>query len=152
MGSALLRVVVFVGAVLAAALPAHAAGLMFGHDETLHRLVDVDVVGENDEKLSLGYMTSTESLLLPYTLRDDGYVLMPRDTSDTFYTFTDEELAGWQANGAMPDPLPPYEVPMLDRIMGYLLWPTLVVIGLVYLIPGLRRRRAAPADAPPPVA
>lgn len=135
-------------------LPSAGAGMTFGAEESLHRLVDVEVVGENNEPLSLGYKTTTQNFLLPYTLSDDGYVLMPRDNSGNYYNMTEEDIARWQANGSLPDPLPAYDISLLDRVLGYLLWPTLVVIALLYLVPWLRKRRArsVAADAPPPSA
>ena len=133
---------------------APASALTFGEDEGLNKLVDVGVVGEKGEALALGYKTTTHNFLLPYSLSDDGYVLLSRRGGDTYYPITPEQTAAWQADGLLPKPLPPYTISTLDRIMGHLLWPTLVVIALVYLIPMLRRKKAAPADplagAPPP--
>ncbi|MHB1102470.1 MAG: hypothetical protein ACYC0C_06780 [Devosia sp.] len=132
------------------ATPAQAA-FTFGAEESLHALVDVAVVGENGEALALGYKTSTQNFLLPYSISDDGYVLIVKGEKGKYYDIGDEQLANWQASGLMPDPLPPYEIAFVDRILGYALWPTLAVIALVYLIPLLRKRKAAVATPTPPV-
>jgi uncharacterized protein len=124
------------------ASPAQAA-FTFGAEETLHTLVDVGVVGENGEALALGYKTSTQNFLLPYTLSDDGYVLVVKGEAGKYYAVTPEEIAQWQAAGLVPDPLPTYEIPLIERIFGYALWPTLLVIALIYLIPALRKRKTA---------
>lgn len=136
---------VFVSLLLAlGASPAQAA-FTFGAEETLHTLVDVGVVGQNGEALALGYKTTTQNFLLPYTIADDGYVLVVKGEKGKFYDLPEEQLAGWQASGLMPDPLPAYEIPLIERIFGYALWPTLVLIALIYLIPMLRKRKAAAA-------
>lgn len=131
------------------ALSAPVAAQTFGNEETLHKLQDVEIVGAENEALSLGYKTTTHNILLPYTITDDGYVLVVRDDSKKFYTMTAEEIAGWQDAGLLPDPLPPYEISLLDRIMGHLLYPTLVLIALLYLVPWLRKRNKAKAAANP---
>ena len=150
-----MRFRLFIAAIAAAFIgsAAPASALTFGEDEGLNKLVDVGVVGEKGEALALGYKTTTHNFLLPYSLSDDGYVLLPRSGGDTYYPITPEQISGWQANGLLPKPLPPYTISTLDKVMGHLLWPTLVVIALVYLIPMLRRRKTAPSDpltgAPP---
>lgn len=127
-----------------------AAAFNFGTDETLHRLVDVEVVGENGEALALGYKTSTQNFLLPYAISDDGYILIVKAEPGKYYGLPADQLAQWQAAGLIPDPLPPYEISLLDRVFGYALWPTLAIIALVYLVPMLRKRKAVAAAAAAP--
>ena len=138
------------GFMMLTAAPAQAA-FMFGEDETIRALVDVGVVGQDDEKLELGYKTTTQIFLLPYTISDDGYVLVQKEDHTKFYDITPEQIKDWQAAGLIPDPLPPYEIPLMDKIFGYLLWPTLVVIALVYLVPMLRKKKPAEVAAGSPV-
>lgn len=143
-----MRVLLFiVSALLALAAGPAQAAFSFGAEETLHSLADVGVVGAEGEALALGYKTTTQNFLLPYTISDDGYVLVVKDDPGKYYSMTDEEVAAWQESGLLPDPLPAYEVPLVERILGYLLWPTLVVIGLVYGIAEWAKRRKAAAAA-----
>jgi uncharacterized protein len=128
------------------ASPAQAA-FTFGAEEALHTLVDVGVVGENGEALALGYKTTTQNFLLPYAISDDGYVLVVKGEAGKYYGVTSGEIAQWQAAGLIPDPLPTYEIPLIERLLGYALWPTLAVIALIYLIPALRKRKAAATAA-----
>lgn len=133
-------------------MSAPAQAFAFGATEELHTIADVGVVGEKNEALALGYKTTTQNFLLPYTISDDGYVLISKTESNTYYPIAGRQLIEWQAAGLLPDPLPTYEISMLDRLIGHALWPTLVVIGLVYLIQTLRRRRTAtatPSDQTP---
>lgn len=129
--------------------PASAAGLSFGTDETTHTIQDVGVKGENNEDLMLGYKTSTEAFLLPYTIKDDGYVLVVKSDHDKYYDIPADMLPRWQQTGLLPDPLPPYQISALDQVFGHILWPTLVVIAIVYAVGYLRKRKAAPAAAAP---
>jgi hypothetical protein len=131
------------------------AQFTFGGDEKLHTIVDVPVVIQNDEALMLGFKTTTQNFILPHTIADDGYVLVVKDDRQKFYSLTPEQISQWQAQGLIPDPLPSYEIPLIDRIIGYALWPTLLLIALVYLIPAWRKRKAAAVaastiEAPPP--
>lgn len=147
----LIAIATLVAALLLAAMPANAQ--TFGDQEKLTKIQDVEIVGAENEPLSLGFKTTTKNFLLPYTISDDGYVLVVRNDSERFYTMSAEEIAGWQTSGLLPDPLPPYEVPLIDRILGYVLWPTLVVIVGIWFIQwrnSQKKKAAAAAAAPPP--
>jgi hypothetical protein len=124
-----------------ATLPAHAAGMRFGDSEDLTTIVDVGVTGAEGEALMLGYKITTHNFLLPWSMSDDGYVLVVKDDTSTYYAMSEAEIAEWQQSGLLPDPLPVYEITLLDRVMGHLLWPTLVVIGIVLLVQAMRKRR-----------
>jgi hypothetical protein len=148
---ALLAAAVF-GGLIAMAQPASAAGMMFGTDENIRTLVDVGVKGENNEDLMLGYKTSTEAFILPYTIKDDGYVLVVKSDHDKYYHIPPDMLERWQKAGLLPDPLPPYQISAADQFFGHILWPALVVIAVLYAVGYLRKRKAAPAGgAPAPV-
>ncbi|MDB5506892.1 MAG: hypothetical protein JWR75_1530 [Devosia sp.] len=127
--------------------PALAAGWQFGDEQSVHVLQDVEIVGEEGEALSLGYMTTTKNFVLPYALGDDGYILVVRDDPQSFYAITPEQITDWQDAGLLPDPLPTYEISLLDRVLGYLLWPTLALIAALYGFGFLRNRRKKLAPA-----
>jgi hypothetical protein len=131
---------------LLAAAPAQAA-YSFGTDEALHTLVDVGVKGENNEDLMLGYKTSTQSFLLPYAIHDDGYVLIVKSDHEKYYDIPADMLPQWQKAGLVPDPLPPYQLSAIDVAMGYILWPTLVLIAVVWYFSWRRQQRQKAAAA-----
>lgn len=135
------------------AVPASAeAAYMFGKEETIHRLQDVDVTSQDNEPLFLGYKTTTTFFLAGVSITDDGYVFGLRSDSTKYIETTPEEIAKFQASGLLPDPLPPYKLGILDYIIGYSLWTiVLPILVIVFAVSFFRKRKekAAPA-APPP--
>ena len=127
---------------IAAAMPAQAA-YMFGDDESLTTMVDVGVTGSEGEALMLGHKTTTHNFLLPWSMSDDGYVLVRKSDTGQYYEMTEAEIAEWQQAGLLPNPLPAYEISLFDKVMGHLLWPTLAVIGVIYLVGFMRKRGKA---------
>lgn len=147
-----LSLLAFLAALLAAPLAAEAK-LMFGKDETIHKLQDVDITGQNGEALFLGYKTTTNFFLAGISIQDDGYVFGVRDDSAKYITTTPEELAKFQENGLLPTPLPAYKIGTVDWIIGNSMW--VVVLPLLVIVFGFswwnkRRAKAAAAAAAPP--
>ena len=127
------------------------AGMMFGTQEDIHFLQDIDITSQANEPLFLGYKTSTRFIVAGVYIKDDGYVFGLRSDHDKFIKTTPEEIAKFQASGLLPNPLPPYKISTLDYIVGYSLWIAAPIVILVYLFIWLRNRRkaAAAAEAPP---
>jgi hypothetical protein len=106
---------------------AHA--LRFGTRDSVQRLQDISVRGPNGEALSLGYVTTTHSFMLPYKMTGD-YVLVVRGQAkdlngrarDVFHRLTNEKIGQMQRAGVVPNPLPAYRHTIVDYLMGYLLW------------------------------
>ena len=147
-----LSLLAFLAALLAAPLAAEAK-LMFGKDETIHKLQDVDITGQNGEALFLGYKTTTNFFLAGISIKDDGYVFGVRGDSAKYITTTPEELAKFQENGLLPTPLPAYKIGTVDWIIGNSMW--VVVLPLLVIVFGFswwnkRRAKAAAAAAAPP--
>ncbi len=134
------------GIFTSSASPAFAAKVYFGTQEYLHHLQDVAIKGPHGEALYLGYKYSFYSFVAPYRLSDDGYVLGVKG-QDSFHRLDKAEIERFQARGLLPNPLPPYQLSMLDYAMGHLLWGLLVFIAGLFAL-GLfqkrRRRRALP--------
>jgi hypothetical protein len=128
-------------------------GYLFGKEEKLHCIVDVPIKGGKDEELCVAYKTTMYAVFAPAYFRDDGYVLAVKGGGNGYYPCPQgAELAQLQAEGALPDPLPAYRVPMLDYAFGYLLWPALAV-GVVVTYAGERlkaRRHASLQSKLPP--
>jgi hypothetical protein len=130
---------------------AEAAGMMFGTRERIAELQDVDLQGPEGEPLVLGYKTTTRYFLGGLYVRDDGYVLSPAaDTTRYLPLPSGDELRGFQRQGLLPDPLPPYALGALDYFDGYSLWLIVAITLLAVVVPAVvtSRRRRAPARDP----
>lgn len=123
--------------------------MMFGKGEVIHCIADVGLTGANGEALCLGFKLSRYSFVAPVYLRDDGYVLRLKDAKESYYPMpVGEELAGMQADGLIPAPLPPYSVPLYEWAFGFLLW---IVIGGLLAWEGVKWMfRRDPIIAEPP--
>jgi hypothetical protein len=117
---------------------AHA--LRFGTRERVQHLQNLNVKGPDGEALSLGYVTTTHSFMLPYKMTGD-YVLVigggMKDLSgrarDISHRLTNEKIGQMQRAGVLPNPLPAYRHTIADYFMGYLLW---IAFPLVFLFIG----------------
>ena len=125
---------------------------MFGKDESIHKIQDVDITSQNDEPLYLGYKTTTLFILGGVYITDDGYVFGLRGDSSKFIDTTPEEIAKFQQSGLLPDPLPPYKLSILDYVIGYSLWIIVLPIVVISLIVSAIRKKKAPPAIPPAAA
>jgi hypothetical protein len=69
---------------------AHAV-LLFGTKDKVEHLQDLNAKGPNGEALYLGYLVSTHSFMLPYSMSGD-YVLVVRGARDIFYKLPQEKI------------------------------------------------------------
>jgi hypothetical protein len=139
------RAVLILAVLILAALSgkdAHAK-LFFGTQDKINHLQDLTVKGPNDEALFLGFLTSTHSFMLPYSMSDGGYVLGIKGTSDKFFKLPKERIEMMQRAKLLPNPLPVYQRSSGDYLIGYLLWPVLLLIAVAGLIQSRRRRAEA---------
>jgi hypothetical protein len=125
---------------------AHAA--MFGKDETIHFIQDVDITSQDKKPLFLGYKTTTNWIFAGVSISDDGYVFGVREDHSKYIETTPEEIAGFQKSGLLPTPLPPYKIPLIDYILGYSLWIVIPIVALVYLIGWMRKKKTPVAATP----
>ena len=140
-----------VGILLGSSGPASAA--MFGKQDEIHKLMDVNITGQQGEPLYLGYKTSTLYIVAGVYITDDGYVFGVRDKSDQFISTTPEEIAKFQSQGLLPNPLPKYSIGIVDLLLGYSLWIALAIIAIVYGIGWVRKRgKSVNPAAPSPTA
>lgn len=117
------------GAVTVATTDAHAARYKFGTDETLHAYAKTGMTHEK-KPVALCYKTSTYNVIAPVHTTDE-MVLCDVEKKMYWSVPTGERLKKLQAAGLMPRPLPAYERPLLDIMMGYLLWIVLAGVGMV---------------------
>ena len=58
-----------------------------------------------------------------------------------------DELAGFQRNGYLPDPLPPYSLSFWDYLFGYSDWWCIPIIVALMIYGNRRKKRKAAAAA-----
>jgi hypothetical protein len=131
---------------------AHAA--RFGTRDSYQHLQDLNEKGSKGEALSLGYVTTTHSFILPYKMTGN-YVLVVRGAGrnlsgrpiDISHTLSQEKIEQMQRAGALPNPLPPYRHTIFDYLGAYILWWCIpVTIAFVAFIQMLRNRRRTRGD------
>jgi hypothetical protein len=126
----------------------HAKSVMVGTSETIHRLQDVSLTGPKGEKLYLGYKTSITMFIAGVWLSKDGYVLGIQGEDKRYFEFPETAaLQRFQKSGALPNPLPAYELSALDYLWGYSLW---LLIGTwiagAWIWTKWKNRKAAPSQ------
>lgn len=114
---------------LGTAAPACASKVMFGNQEHLEKLQDVDVKGLNGELLYLGYKYTHHAFIAPYYVSDDGYILGVRG-QNRYYKLDADKIVQLQSQGLLPKPLPPYELSLVDYLVGYLAWFILAALAV----------------------
>ena len=101
--------------------PATAAKRMFGADEHLVALQDIDLKGPKGEALYLGHKYAYHAFILPYRVTDDGYVLGIKGER-SYFKLDEARIKSLQAGGQLPTPLPPYELSWTTLAFGHMLW------------------------------
>jgi tetratricopeptide (TPR) repeat protein len=147
-GVRVLSLLVAAMSVALSGMPVHAAKipLMFGTSESLTEIQPLETKGPNGEALFLGYKTSRHAFLLPYRLTDDGYVVGIQGTQ-SFFRLDADKIKSMSATGQLPNPLPPYSIPLLDYAFGHSVWAIPLIIGLIAFVSmrgDARRKRALP--------
>lgn len=120
-------------------------GQLIGDEQTVHFLQPVTVKGPNGEALDLGYRTTTTWFLLGVAVRPQGYVLVPQGDYRHYFSLSPDEVKQYQAQGGLPNPLPPYQLSFSDYLTGYSLWIA-ILIALIFPVRNYfveRKRRAA---------
>ncbi len=124
--------------------PASAAYPFFGAKETVRIVAVTGIPAENGVNYNLGRKLTLKAFLLPYAVEDGGYVLVAADDPKKFFPMpAGPKLATLQANGFLPNPLPPVKLKLSDYLVGYLLWWLLFV---VFVLPPLVRKLLAKKD------
>ncbi|MDR1889776.1 MAG: hypothetical protein LBQ81_10420 [Zoogloeaceae bacterium] len=115
---------------------AHAARWKIGTDERIDFIATTGLQTEDGKPMSLGHMVSTEYFFVPYSIKGE-LVLTARGEDNTYYPLPEgEELAKFQQDGDLPDPLPQPELSIFDQLFGHLLW---MVIPIFVLAAFLRK-------------
>lgn len=113
--------------------PANAKkGGMIGEKDQVHKIQSIDMKGKDGEKLYLGYMTESYFLIAGVYMKDAGYVIGIEGNDDSYYPMpTGDKLKSLQKSGVLPDPLPKYEIELMDYLFGFSLW-ILIAIAFIW--------------------
>lgn len=108
--------------------------IIHGHFQDIHKIVDVKLEGKNGDKLFLGYITDSYYIEAGVYIKDKGYILGVEGEDDTYYPLpTGEDLKYYQINNLLPNPLPQYNIPIKDYLIGYSLWIILFFVVAYYI-------------------
>ena len=129
--------------------PAEAKKLMFGTQDNLTRLQEVNIKGPQGEQLHLAHKYSFHSFLAPYWIEDGGYVLAVTG-GHAYFKLSTEEIERLQARGRLTKPLPPYQLSPFDYLIGFLLWWIVAGIAVTAMLGAWLNKRRAPASAAHP--
>lgn len=123
---------------------AEAARGKFGTEDEL-RFVQETKIKQSGINLFLARKIRTENFLLPYMIADEGFVLA--DHNRGYYPLDEAKIKEFQAQGLLPNPLPPFKLETMDYVMGYSLWLLIAGVGAWMGISALWKRRKGTADA-----
>lgn len=134
------------GIMALSAAKAEAARYRFGTDEALHSYAKTGMTHEK-KPVDLCYKTSTYNVFAPVYTTDEMVLC---DVSKKMYwpVPAGEQLKQLQAAGLMPKPVPSYERPTFDYVLGFGLWLGLSVVGAVMGISALFGRKKAEGEEP----
>jgi len=113
-----------------------AAGIpiIYGHYEDINKIVNVKLTDKQNRQLFLGYKTDSFYIEAGVFIKDQGYVLGIENGNGSYYPMpTGESLKYYQKNGLLPNPLPSYNIPILEYIKGYSLWIILFLFIAYYI-------------------
>jgi hypothetical protein len=122
--------------------------MMFGADEKLECLVDVELKGKDGEALCLAHKFTKVFFVAGIYLSDDGYVLKIRDREAYYPLPDDAELSAMQAEQLLPKPFPAYDISIVEYAFGYSLWLILAGTALYYGVKALIVRRRGQLELP----
>jgi hypothetical protein len=128
-------VLILLAFTLLAPRPASAGKAFFGQQDEIHEIVNVEVTDQNNRKLYLGHRVTMYFFFAGVYVKDQGYVLGVRNDSKTYYDMPGvTEVERLQKAGLLPNPLPPYRVPLIDWLLGLSLWICIAGMLLWHLL------------------
>ncbi len=116
---------------------------MFGTDERVYQLTDVDLEGPNGEDLVLCRKSTTTFIFAGVYFKDDGYVLGVKGDDEKYIRLSASEIRTYQTEQLLPNPLPPYKVTVIEYIFGYLFYIAIFLSIAYYTIKDWIQRRFA---------
>ncbi|MBY0505346.1 MAG: hypothetical protein K2X03_15640 [Bryobacteraceae bacterium] len=138
-----MRILICAALVLVAACGKATAGkFAYGHEETIHKIVDISLKDKEGKQLFLGYKTRIQYFGAGLYLNDEGYVLGVEGEYSSYYAMpTGETLTRFQTDGLLPNPLPPYSVSVWSYLLGYSTWWILAIVLSFYAVETYRESK-----------
>ena len=133
-----------VAVVFGLAQRAEARRASFGEDDTLH-----EIAPTKDPQYKLGYRTSIYFVIAGCYVKDMGYVLIDTSKSKTYVQLDEKLIAELQADGTLPNPLPPYKLSLWDYLLGYSLWIIIAVVVGISVLKKLFAGKQSPEPVSP---
>jgi hypothetical protein len=127
---------------------AAAGKMMFGDQDSLHKIQDVEFNGPNGEELYLAYRTTIKFFILGVNITKQGYVLAIKDSEDkAYYSLDNAQIKELQNNGGLPNPMPKYKLTKFDYAFGYSLWILILIFGGFSLIKRQFKKRKKASES-----
>jgi hypothetical protein len=105
------------------------ADFYFGRDESLILVEDVRAQGPDGEDLQISRLVVRQNFLLPFNVSDGGLVLSIKGEQESYIPWPDaSSVRELQQAGLLPTPLPDSALSTLDKVLGYALWESLLVL------------------------
>ena len=118
--------------------PAHAGKLMFGDDQRIVKLVDINLKGSGNEKLYLGYVVKTYFLGLGLYDSDGGYIIGVESNKDKYYPLpAPDAVEKMQQANLLPKDFPKYSLGVMDYLIGYSLY---LAVASIFLPSFIRKK------------
>lgn len=115
----------------------------FGAHEQIEYVGSVTLPGPAGEKLYLARKVTMRWLFVPYSVRDDGFVLAVFGDAHKHYPMpAGARLQELQARGYLPNPLPAWRLSTFDRVTGNALWIFILVLAGSFGFKRLLRTRS----------
>ncbi len=140
-------------AAVASAPAAEARGLgRFGEADNFHKIQDLSVPPELagefpadwSKGIELDSHTVTHWLGGGAWLEDKGYAIKIRG-EDRYWPVNSRMTKELQDLSILPNPLPKYEIPVMDYVFGYSLWIVIAVLALWYGVAAMLKRKKVEA-------
>lgn len=117
------------------AVSAKKIGGIFGKNERIVKLSEVEVKGGNGEDLFLAYKTTSLFFFMGVYITDDGYVLGVKGSVGSYYPLSEAKIQELQDKGYLPVPMPKYQLPLSEWLWGFSLWILLVILLFIWFFP-----------------
>jgi hypothetical protein len=102
---------------------------LFGDQDYLRRIQDVEVIGPEGRELYLAHRFTIRFIIAGLYVTDNGYVLAVKNSyEDEYYHLRDSQIISFQLDGLLPIPMPKYELSVFDYAFGYSLWIVILVM------------------------
>ncbi len=142
----------FILLLICSALSAFAGSAMFGTDDNIHSIQDVNITSPNDLPMQLAHRVSLHFFVAGIYTSDEGYVLIEKGKNEQYWDLTSEMVKEFQADGTLPNPLPKYKIPVWDYLFGYSLWLIIAGMALFYWLKSLITKMREPKEEKNPFA